>query len=67
MTMKLQDIRTIARYVRIESNGQSKPDLIRTIQLRVGDFDCYGSAGIGECGHWDCLWRNDCISGGAEE
>ena len=60
--MKIQDIRTIARRLEIKTNGQPKADLIRSIQLREGHFDCYGSAGNGECDQSGCLWRDDCLA-----
>lgn len=60
--MKLQDVRTIARHLDINPNRQSKTDLIRTIQQREGNFDCYGSAGNGECDQLNCLWRDDCFA-----
>lgn len=60
--MKIQDIRAIARQLHIKPNGQPKTDLIRTIQLREGNFDCYGSASNGECDQSGCLWRNDCMA-----
>ena len=66
MTMKLQDIRTIARHLHIKSNGQSKTDLIRTIQLQEGNFDCYGSASSGECDQSGCTWRDDCFASARE-
>lgn len=60
--MKLQDIRTIARQLHVKANGQSKTDLIRTIQQQEGNFDCYGSASNGECDQPACLWRDDCFA-----
>lgn len=59
--MKIQDIRTIARRFNIKSGGQSKADLIRTLQQHEGNFDCYGSARNGECSQAGCLWRADCL------
>lgn len=60
--MKLQDIRTIARQLHVKTNGQSKTDLIRTIQQQEGNFDCYGSACNGECDQSACVWRDDCFA-----
>lgn len=60
--MKLQDIRAIAHRLQIKSSGQTKADLIRTIQRQEGNFDCYGSTDNGECDQSDCLWRGDCLA-----
>ncbi|MFA7242991.1 MAG: SAP domain-containing protein [Sulfuricellaceae bacterium] len=64
--MKLQDVRTIARQLGINPNRQSKTDLIRTIQQREGNFDCYGKAAGGECDQPACLWRDDCFASSRE-
>ena len=39
----------------------AKSDLIRTIQKKEGNFDCYGQALTGECGQVNCSWRKDCL------
>ena len=39
----------------------AKSDLIRTIQKKEGNFDCYGQALAGECGQVNCFWRRDCL------
>jgi hypothetical protein len=62
MAMKLQELRTIARRQHIKSEGRSKTDLVRAIQLQEGNFDCFATADSRECDQPDCLWRNDCFA-----
>ena len=38
----------------------SKKDLIKTIQRKEGNFDCFGSAN-GNCNQMACCWRDDCL------
>lgn len=59
--MKLEEIRTIANTRGIRPGKLSKGELIRTIQLEEGNFDCYGTATIGECDQGGCSWRADCF------
>jgi len=59
--MKLQEIRTLARQHQIKTDGLSKADLIRRVQLQEGNFDCFASAVHNECDQQGCLWRNDCL------
>ena len=59
--MSLDEIREIARSHNIKPGRKSKPILIRSIQIRQGNFNCYGTAYTRECGQANCLWREDCI------
>ncbi|MCF6323807.1 MAG: SAP domain-containing protein [Gammaproteobacteria bacterium] len=59
--MKMLEIREIARKMGIKSGRLNKMKLIRTIQLDEGNFDCFGSAGAGECDQARCKWREDCL------
>jgi hypothetical protein len=59
--MKLEDVRGIARACGITPSNQLKTELIRTIQLKEGNFDCYATASAGECDQPGCLWRKDCF------
>lgn len=59
--MKLEEIRAIAKSHSIKPGNLSKAELIKTIQVQEGNFDCFGSAYSGECDQSDCLWRSDCI------
>ena len=59
--MKLQDVRTIAREHHLKPDGSTKAELIRKIQRKEGNFDCFSSACHGYCDQNKCLWRNDCL------
>jgi hypothetical protein len=65
--MKMQIIREIARHHGMEPGRQNKIDLIRAIQRREGNFDCFGSAWNGICDRYDCLWRADCFAASKRE
>jgi len=59
--MKMVDIRDIAKKMGIKSGRLNKTKLIHAIQLNEGNFDCFGTAGQGECDQSVCQWREDCI------
>jgi hypothetical protein len=59
--MNIKQITNIAKKHGIKPNKLKKADLIRTIQLKEGNFDCYGTATIGECDQAQCAWRKDCF------
>ena len=59
--MKMQEIREIAKRMGIKSGRLNKMKLIRAIQLGEGNFDCFASAGEGECDQSLCKWREDCL------
>lgn len=59
--MKMQEIASIARSRGIKPGRRNKTELIRFIQAREGNFDCFGKATQGFCDRHDCLWRADCL------
>jgi hypothetical protein len=59
--MKMTDVRTMARDLGINSFGKSKAELIKEIQRKEGNFDCYGSA-ENYCDQAECLFRASCLS-----
>lgn len=59
--MKIAEVRAIAKSYGIPPGGLSKTELIKTLQVREGNFDCFASADNGECDQTDCLWRDDCF------
>ncbi len=59
--MKMNELRTIAKRLDIKSFGKNKVDLIREIQRKEGNFDCYATA-AGYCDRNDCLFRSSCLS-----
>lgn len=63
--MKLQDVRTIARNHHLKPDGSSKAELIRKIQRKEGNLDCFSSTGRNYCDQHQCLWRADCLESAA--
>lgn len=60
--MKLTEIRTVAKSQNINPGKLSKSDLIKTIQIHEGNFDCFATAHSGECDQGGCGWREDCFA-----
>jgi len=60
--MNMQEIRVLAKDFGIKTSRMSKMELIRTIQLTEGNFNCFASAINGECDQSKCKWRDDCFS-----
>jgi len=59
--MRLIEIERKARVLGIKDTWKySKKDLIKTIQRKEGNFDCFGSAS-GNCDQFVCRWREDCL------
>ncbi len=58
--MKMQEVRTKAKALRINSFGKKKADLIREIQQKEGNFSCYGTA-TDYCDQLDCCFRSSCL------
>ncbi len=59
--MKLTEIRDIAKSHGINPDNIFKTELIRTIQIKEGNFDCYATAYGGICDQLGCRWRDDCF------
>jgi len=60
--MNMQDIRSIAKEYGLKTGKMTKVNLVRTIQLTEGNFDCFATASSGECDQTGCLWRDDCLT-----
>lgn len=59
--MRLIEIQKIARKKGIKDLSKfKKPELIRTIQRKEGNFDCFGRT-TSYCDQSSCLWRKDCL------
>ena len=58
--MTLQDIKKLAQQVGVPATG-NKGDLIKSIQLKEGNFDCFGTTINSFCDQWNCIWRSDCL------
>lgn len=63
--MKLEEIRSIARSHSIKPGRLTKTALIRSIQTREGNFDCFATATDGICDQAGCSWREDCFEAAA--
>ena len=60
--MRMQEIRALAKSLGINSFGKSKVELIKEIQRKEGNFDCFGSA-TDYCDQDACLFRSACLNG----
>jgi hypothetical protein len=60
--MKIQKIREIARHQGLEAGKAEKIELIKAIQRKEGNFDCFATAHEGVCDQGSCLWRTDCFA-----
>ena len=59
--MRLAEVEKKARKLGIKDTWKfSKKDLIRQIQRREGNFQCFGTA-TNFCDQMACCWRVDCI------
>ena len=59
--MRLIQIEQKARSLGAKDTWKySKKDLIRTIQRKEGNFDCFGTASD-YCDQLVCCWREDCL------
>ena len=59
--MQMQEIRTIAKNIGIKTSRQSKVELVRSIQVAEGNFNCFATAQNGVCDQVGCSWRDDCF------
>jgi hypothetical protein len=60
--MTIQKVRKLARTQGLSPGKFQKIELIRMIQRREGNFDCFATAVNGYCDQSGCLWRDDCFS-----
>ena len=59
--MKMQDIRTMAKNLKVNSVGKTKPDLIREIQAAEGNYPCFGTVADSNCDQFACCFRPICL------
>lgn len=59
--MQMQEIRTIAKNFGIKTSRQNKVELVRSIQVAEGNFNCFATAVNGVCDQTACIWRDDCF------
>lgn len=60
--MHFLKIRKLAKGQGIRPGKLTKINLVREIQRKEGNFDCFATAVTGECDQEDCLWRDDCLT-----
>lgn len=59
--MRIAEIEKKAKGLGIRDTWKfSKKELIKNIQRKEGNFDCFGTA-INSCAQTACCWRPDCI------
>ncbi|MBU0621974.1 MAG: SAP domain-containing protein [Gammaproteobacteria bacterium] len=59
--MDITEVRDIAKKHGITAGYLFKTELIRSIQTREGNFNCYATAYDGVCDQLGCIWREDCF------
>ena len=60
--MKIQRVREIAREQGLDPGQADKAELIKAIQIKEGNFDCFATAYGGVCDQTGCRWRADCFT-----
>jgi len=60
--MKIQRVREIAREQGLDPGQAGKAELIKAIQIKEGNFDCFATAYGGVCDQTGCRWRADCFT-----
>jgi hypothetical protein len=60
-TVKVNEIKEIAKLQGIKAGRLTKTELIRAIQQAEGNFVCYDTNSSKTCGQDKCLWREDCV------
>ncbi len=59
--MRLIEVERKARVLGIKDTWKySKKELIKIIQRKEGNLDCFGSAS-NNCDQFVCCWREDCL------
>lgn len=61
--MKMQEVRVLAKKLGIKSFAKTKVELIREIQRKEGNFDCFGTT-QGYCDQESCSFRSACLDEG---
>ena len=59
--MRISDIEKKAKQMGIKNTWKySRTDLVREVQRKEGNSDCFGKA-KGSCAQMACCWRTDCL------
>jgi hypothetical protein len=59
-SMKIDEIKEIAKQHDIKAGKAKKGDLVRAIQQAEGNNPCFDSNSSRHCGQPACMWRGDC-------
>ena len=59
-TMKIDEIRVIAKRMDVKTGKMKKGEIIRAIQEAEENLICFDTAKADACGQARCLWRDDC-------
>jgi hypothetical protein len=59
-SMKVQQIKEIAQRMQIAPGKMKKTDLVRAIQGKEGNAECFDTGQSQTCGQLNCLWMEDC-------
>lgn len=57
--MKMKEIQTIAKQKNIKPGRLKKQQLVRAIQEKENNYQCFQTA-VESCDQYDCCWRGDC-------
>ena len=60
--MKFQQIQKMAKDMGIKTYRMKKTDIIRTIQRKENNIECYGTDRVDNCQEERCCWRSDCLA-----
>lgn len=60
LKMKMQEVKRKAKTLGINSFGKTKVELVREIQIKEGNFPCYGTA-VDYCDQYQCCFRASCL------
>lgn len=58
----MSKIRKMAKSMGINTHRMKKTGIIRAIQRKENNIDCYGTPRVEYCHEPTCLWREDCLS-----
>ena len=59
--MKMMEIKEKAKLLGLKPGRMKKTDLIRTVQMKEGNFACFAS-NIDNCDQTECCWKDDCLT-----
>lgn len=60
--MKMGKIKKMAKSLGLKISPEiKKPEVIKAIQRKEGNFDCFGTA-VNYCDQEKCLFKEDCLT-----